>query len=80
MAKVALEDSLNSVADALQRDGHEVVSMNNVADCDCCVISGQDKNVMGMSGIETKASVINAQGLSSDEIVNQVNRAVNNKR
>jgi len=76
MAKIALEDNLNHMSSYLQSNGHEVVSMNNLADCDCCVISGQDNNVMGISDTATKASVINAQGMSDSEILQQINETV----
>lgn len=77
MAKVAVEDSLQSVKSALQNSGHQVVSMSaNVDNCGCCVISGQDKNVMGMANAATSASVINADGLTDDEIVRRVDQAL----
>jgi hypothetical protein len=79
MAKIAVENSLSQVKEELQNNGHQVVNLDqaNVADCQCCVISGQDKNVMGMANAETKASVINAEGLSAREVVDQVNQRVN---
>lgn len=75
MAKIAVEDSLTNVKQALQNNGHEVVSMDaaNLSGCDCCVISGQDKDMMGMADTATKASVVNAQGITADEVVQQVN-------
>ncbi|WP_284644696.1 YkuS family protein [Paenibacillus silviterrae] len=76
MAKIAVEDSLNNVKDALKQNGYDVVSLDNssIQNCDCCVISGQDKNVMGMTETVTRASVINAQGMSESEIVKQVSQ------
>jgi AhpD family alkylhydroperoxidase len=78
MAKIAVEDSLTNVKQALQNSGHEVVSLgaSNMQGCDCCVISGQDQNVMGMSNAETSASVINADGMSADQVVEAVNRSI----
>jgi hypothetical protein len=77
MAKVAVEDSLGTVKAALQNSGHQVVTMsNNLDDCACCVISGQDKNVMGMADAVTSASVINAEGMTDDEIVRRVDQAL----
>ncbi|MDT9723484.1 hypothetical protein DUZ99_00440 [Xylanibacillus composti] len=76
MARIAVEESLNQVKEALQSAGHEVVAMNesSAQSCDCCVITGQDENVMGMADTTTQASVINAAGMTSEEIVEQVNR------
>lgn len=78
MAKIAVENSLEDVKNALQQNGHEVVSMDsgNLQNCDCCVISGQDQNMMGMSETATQASVINAQGMTADEIVQRVNQSL----
>lgn len=73
MAKIAVENGLSDVKNALQSGGHEVVSMDNLENCACCVISGQDKNVMGMGNTATKVSVINAQGLTANEVLEQVN-------
>ncbi|CAG7624435.1 YkuS family protein [Paenibacillus allorhizosphaerae] len=76
MAKIAVENSLQDVKNALQQSGHDVIAVDssNIQNCDCCVISGQDKNVMGIAETATKASVINAQGMTADEIVQQVNQ------
>lgn len=78
MAKIAVEDSLDSIKEALQKNGYEVVpaTESNVASCECCVISGQDKNVMGISEIVTEAPVINAQGMTADQVVDQVSQRV----
>lgn len=78
MAKIAVENSLSDVRQQLESSGHQVVSMDaeSLQGCDCCVISGQDKNMMGIAETATQASVINAQGMSADEVVQQVNERV----
>lgn len=78
MAKIAVEDSLSHIKDELSSQGHQVVALNasNAAECDCCVISGQDENMMGMAGTVTKAPVINAHGLTAQEIANQVEQQI----
>lgn len=75
MARIGVEDSLGQVKQQLQSSGHEVVSMED-KNCDCYVISGQDRNMMGIAEAVTSASVINAEGLTADEIVQQVNQRV----
>ncbi|MDQ0338016.1 hypothetical protein J2S00_000799 [Caldalkalibacillus uzonensis] len=81
MAKIAVEDSLGNVKQILQENGHEVVSLNggNVPDCDCCVVSGQDDNVMGMEELATEVSVINAEGLTAEEVLSAVSERLNRK-
>lgn len=75
MAKIAVEQSLTQVQQALQERGHEVVQLQQEQDaqnCDCCVITGQDANVMGMQDAVTKAPVIDAHGMSADEVCDAV--------
>jgi hypothetical protein len=78
MAKIAVENTLTNVKQALESSGHQVVGMDlqSIQNCDCCVISGQDKNMLGIAETATKAAVINAQGLSADEVLEQVNQRV----
>ncbi|MEN1935520.1 YkuS family protein [Paenibacillus sp. 102] len=75
MAKIGVENSLTDVQQALQQKGYEVISLrseNDVQGCDCCVVTGQDSNVMGISNAAMKGSVIKASGLTTDEICQQV--------
>lgn len=77
MAKVGVEQSLTDVQDALQSRGYEVVQLKQESDaqgCDCCVITGQDQNVMGIQNTITEGSVINAHGLTAEEICDQVEK------
>lgn len=79
MAKIGVEDSLTDVQQALQQQGYEVVTLKSEHDaqgCDCCVVTGQDSNVMGMADTSIKGSVINAHGLTTDEICQQVENRV----
>jgi Uncharacterised protein family (UPF0180) len=78
MVKVAVEQGLSDIQQALQENGHEVVSMENLKNASCCVISGQDHNMMGMSDIFTQAPVINADGMSAQEVVQEVNTRTQN--
>ncbi|GIP38483.1 UPF0180 protein [Paenibacillus sp. J31TS4] len=72
MARIAVENSLGSVKQALEQNGHEVVSMENASGCDCCVVSGMDQNMMGMAEVTTQASVINAEGMTAEDVVQAV--------
>ncbi|WP_335869580.1 YkuS family protein [Bacillus sp. 2205SS5-2] len=75
MAKVGVEQSLTNVMDALRQQGHQVVELNQEVDaqgCECCVVSGLDSNVSGVQTAVTKASVIEAKGLSTDEVCQEV--------
>jgi aspartate 1-decarboxylase len=70
MKKIALDQTLTDISHVLQESGYEVVdySEENLKDIDAYVISGEDKNMMGMNGTATRQPVINAQGMSAKEI------------
>lgn len=75
MPRIAVEGNLSNVRKALQNNGFDVVTMDSskdLANCDCCVISGVDQNMMGIEDTFTKVPVINAEGMNEQEIVEQV--------
>ncbi len=78
MSKViGVEQSLSNVEAALQAKGYEVVQLQSEKDaskCDCCVITGQDENMMGISNTAIEGSVINAHGLSAEEVCERVDK------
>ncbi|MEK9198523.1 YkuS family protein [Ureibacillus sp. 179-F W5.1 NHS] len=74
---IGVEQSLSNVEAALKAKGYEVIQLRSEEDaknCDCCVITGQDENVMGISDTVTKGSVIDARGLSADEVCERVDK------
>ncbi|MBM7645697.1 glutamine amidotransferase PdxT [Scopulibacillus daqui] len=75
MAKIAVEDSLTAVKDALENKGHEVITLKSESDakgCDCCVVTGGDVNVMGIQDIVIEGPVIDARGLNANEVCEEV--------
>ncbi|PTY83938.1 YkuS family protein [Heyndrickxia sporothermodurans] len=75
MTKIGVEQSLTNVSEALRQKGYEVVELKNEQDakgCDCCVVTGGDNNVMGIQDVIIEGSVIDATGLSADEICHNV--------
>ncbi|GHH98368.1 YkuS family protein [Neobacillus kokaensis] len=75
MAKIGVEQSLTNVSQALREKGYEVVEIKQESDArnvDCCVVTGLDSNVMGMHDTVTKAPVIDANGMSADEVCREV--------
>ncbi|WP_096199168.1 YkuS family protein [Bacillus sp. FJAT-45350] len=80
MPKIGVEQSLTAVQQELQSKGYEVVQLKQEQDatgCDCCVITGQDQNVMGIQNVVTNGSVINAHGMNADEVCQQVEQKLN---
>lgn len=75
MAKIGVDESLTNVQQALREKGYEVVELKNEGDsqnCDFCVVTGLDSNVMGIQDTSTQASVISADGLSTDEVCSRI--------
>lgn len=75
MARIGVEESLTDVLEALREKGHDVVQLRQESDaqnCDCCVVTGLDSNVMGMQDTYTKGSVIEANGMSAEEVCQKV--------
>ncbi|ART76167.1 YkuS family protein [Sutcliffiella horikoshii] len=80
MPKIGVEQSLTDVQQALQQKGYDVVQLTNENDakgCDCCVVTGIDNNVMGISNSVTAGSVIEASGMTADQICQQVESRIN---
>lgn len=76
MARIGVEEALSDVKEALMEMGHEVVDLRSEADaanCDCCIITGLDKDMMGIETISIEGPVINAQGNDLDDICQMVN-------
>ena len=81
MAKIAVENSLTNVKQALHEKGHEVVPLaENMEACDCCVISGKDQNMMGIADRATRASVINANGMTAEQVAERVEQSLQQAR
>jgi len=78
MRRVAVEETLTHVGQALRAGGFEVVPLREdvLTQVDAVVLSGQDPNVMGMADRQTEASVINAHGLTAEEVVQAVRERI----
>ncbi len=75
MAKIGVEESLTNVQQALREKGYDVVELKQETDtrgCDCCVVTGLDSNVMGMQEKTTNGSVIDADGMTADQVLNEI--------
>ncbi|MDO7488560.1 YkuS family protein [Peribacillus sp. NPDC096622] len=80
MSKIGVEESLTNIQEALREKGFDVVEIKQEADAknvDCCVVTGLDSNVMGISDTSLKASIIEANGLTADEVCREVENKVN---
>ncbi|MCM3713024.1 YkuS family protein [Alkalihalobacillus oceani] len=81
--KIGVEQSLTAVQQELEQMGYEVVPLQQETDangCDCCVITGGDQNVMGVQDAAIQGSVINAHGMSAQEVCQMVEQKVNQQQ
>jgi hypothetical protein len=78
MPKVAVEDALTPVVQLLKQNGYDVVNLagNELNQADCVVMTGGDLNVMGIQDIETKAPIINAEGKSAEDVLQEVRQRI----
>ncbi|MGI6359200.1 MAG: YkuS family protein [Bacillota bacterium] len=72
--KVAVDGYLGSVREMLQEKGYEIVPMDQLTEADAVVVSGGDYNMMGVETTLTKAPVIQALGMTPDEVIAAVER------
>ncbi len=79
MPKIGVEQSLTAVQEELKARGYDIIQLKQESDassCDCCVITGQDENMMGIQNVVTDGSVIDATGMSAEEVRQQVEKKI----
>jgi galactitol-specific phosphotransferase system IIB component len=74
-AKVAVEADLTNVSDYLEEQGYQVIEFmhseeiaEDLQEVDAIITSGMHENLLGMEDIETEALMIEANGLTPEEI------------
>ena len=68
---IAVEDSLSPVKNALQQERYDVTYLGDNRS-DAIIISGMNENFMGMEDIRQDVPVINAQGKSTEEVIEEL--------
>ena len=84
--RIAVEMNLISLREYLDQQGYEVVQLDPLStsgvelhNCEAVVISGMDKNMLGMQDVHTGAPVIDATGKSPEQILNQLKSSLQTK-
>lgn len=75
--RIGVEEGLTNVSQALEEKGYQVVPLSNASEfenVDCCIVTGMDSNIMGMQTTNTQVPVIEANGLSADEVCQKVDQ------
>jgi hypothetical protein len=76
--RIAIEPTLSNVKDYLSGIGYTVETIDenkktgSLQDFDVIVVTGLSTNLLGMSGTRTKAPVINADGLTPEEVAGKI--------
>lgn len=77
--RIAIEPALSNIKDYLTDEGYDVQSMSingrtlsDLSGFDAVVVSGVNTNLFGMSDTDTKAVVINADGLTPPEVADRL--------
>lgn len=81
--KIAVEQSLTPVKDFLAQKGYTVESVDfnkeftrGMDKYYAVVITGVNENFLGVEDINTKAAIINAKGLTAEQIYTQIEQKV----
>jgi adenine C2-methylase RlmN of 23S rRNA A2503 and tRNA A37 len=69
-----VEDGLTPVKEYLQQRGYQVVSMREGQKADAVVVSGMDENLMNMENVVMDAPIVNAQGMTPEDILRELER------
>ncbi len=77
--KLAIEPALTPIKEYLSEKGYQVDSMSTYGDSsnihgkyDAYIVTGMNSNLMGISDTSTKAVVINAQGLTPEQVYHEL--------
>ncbi len=83
--RIGIENTLGNVRDLFSEQGYEVVQIDphsksgiELKNCDAYVIAGMDQNLMGITDMEAEAPVINAKGMSPEQVLNQIEQTFRN--
>lgn len=79
--KIGVEDNLRPVKKYLSRKGYEVCSIkeDTLESFDAVVISGMSENFLGMQDTETGAPIIDATGLTPEEVYDRIRDGLKRK-
>lgn len=80
LKKVAIQKGLTDVEDYLRSEGYDVQGFDNYNEknssyyekFDAVVVSGQDKDFLGMEKTSTKVSAIDADGMTPQQVKEQI--------
>lgn len=76
--KIVVDDELGNIKSTLEQKGFTVLGMKEMdKNPDAVIISGMEKNVMGIQDIQTDAPIISALGMDEDEVIKELYKRIN---
>lgn len=79
--KIAVEQGLTPVKDFLAQKGYFVDSINlseeferGLDEYDAVVVTGMNENYLGVEDINTNAAIIDAKGLTAEQVYSQIKK------
>lgn len=80
MKTVAVEQGLTPVKQFLQSQGCQVVDLSNASEpangASCMVVTGGDKNFMGIQSVTQNIPIISAEGLTPEDVYSRVKQHI----
>lgn len=86
MSRIAIEASLTPMQEYLKRQGYQVDILDSSGinqdqnDYTAIVISGSDQNLMGIQNVAQNCPVINASGLTPQQVERRLEQLRNKQR
>ena len=82
MKKLAVQKGLNPIKDYLSDEGYTVKEFDNrkknagnfFNKYDAVIVTGENQNIMGIEDTISKTSIINATGMTGEEVKNQIEK------
>jgi hypothetical protein len=79
LPRIAVSNTLTNVSDYLKDQGLDVVQMSQSVpqgQFDAIVLSGENETMMGMMDIQQECPVINAEGMTAEEVYQELKSRV----
>ncbi|MCB2291226.1 YkuS family protein [Clostridium sp. CS001] len=83
MKKIAIQKGLTPIKDYLSQEGYTVKEFSNrkknagnfLNKYDSVVVTGENQNIMGVENTISSTTIIDATGMTGEEVKNQIERA-----
>lgn len=84
MKKIAIQEGLSVIKDYLSEEGYVVKEFNNrkknagnfLNRYDAVVVTGENQNVMGVENTISTTQIIDANGMTGEEVKNRIEREI----